>query len=222
MRVLVVEDNLKLSRFLTQVLAENGYAVDICHSGEDAIERATSLRYDLILLDWMLPDLDGVSVCTTLRRMHVRTPVLMLTARGELKERVLGLDAGADDYLVKPFETPELLARARALLRRASGTSGLRIGDLEVDPAELRVTLKGERLDLTSREYALLLHLVNRVDRIVPKTELLGQVWDFKFDTGSNLIEVQVSRLRDKLGDHAWMIETVRGFGYRLRSRPKE
>lgn len=219
MKVLVVEDDAKVARFLGRVLREEGYAVDACATGEDAVKQASMGAYDVIILDWMLPDLDGLSVCRELRRAGLTTPILMLTARGEVGERVLGLEAGADDYLVKPFEIEELLARARALIRRASGFTRLRCSDLEIDRVGRRALLCGEPLDLTGREYALLLHLAHRQDRVATRSELLSQVWETSFDPGSNLVEVHISRLRDKLGHHAWMIETVRGSGYRLRSR---
>ncbi|MDI3286822.1 response regulator transcription factor [Polyangium sp. 15x6] len=218
MKVLIVEDDARVAKFVARVLTEEGYVTDICGNGADATQQAQTGMYDLIVLDWMLPDLDGLSVCRTLRRAGFVTPILMLTARGELRERVLGLETGADDYLVKPFEIEELLARIRALVRRSSAFSRLHCGDLEMDRMNRRALLRGSALDLTGREYTLLLHLAHRVDRVVPKSELLAHVWEMKFDPGTNLVEVHVSRLRDKLGAHAWMIETVRGVGYRLRA----
>ena len=151
MKVLVVEDDAKVARFLGRVLREEGYAVDACATGGEAVEQASMGGYDVIILDWMLPDLDGLSVCRELRRAGLITPILMLTARGEVGERVLGLESGADDYLVKPFEIEELLARARALIRRASGFSRLRCSELEIDRVGRRVLLCGEPLDLTGR-----------------------------------------------------------------------
>ncbi len=216
MKVLVVEDDAKLSRFLIRVLVEEGFTADGCAKGADGIAQACSQIYDLIILDWMLPDVDGLAVCREVRSKGVRTPILMLTARGELRERVLGLETGADDYLVKPFEVEELVARIRALVRRASGFAKLGIGALELDRVGREVTLGGQVLDLTSREYALLLDFVHHAEKIVTRTELLARVWGTSFDPGSNLVEVHVSRLRDKLGDYSWMIETVRGAGYRL------
>ncbi len=218
MKVLVVEDDRKVARFLARVFAEEGFATDTCGRGADALAQAADGLYDVIALDWMLPDLDGLSVCRELRRAGVTTPILMLTARGETRERVLGLDAGADDYLVKPFEVEELLARVRALLRRAVGHYDVRLGELHIDRRGRRALLRGASLDLTAKEYALLLHLAHRAGRVTSRSELLAQVWETSFDPGSNLVEVHVSRLRDKLGDAAWMIETVRGLGYRLRA----
>jgi DNA-binding response OmpR family regulator len=218
-KLLLVEDSAKLSQFLVRAFREEGYVVDQCTSGADGLAQAASGVYDVIVLDWMLPDLDGIAVCRELRRRGTATPVLMLTARGETRERVLGLDAGADDYLVKPFELEELLARVRALVRRAGALTRLRCGALELDPSARRVTLNGRLVNLTTREYALLLYLVRKPDRPVSRTELLSQVWQTHFDPSSNILEVHVSRLRDKLGDAAWMIETVRGIGYRMRSQ---
>jgi DNA-binding response OmpR family regulator len=215
-KVLVVEDDAKLSRFLVRALSEEGLTVDACARGGDAVTQASSGIYDLLVLDWMLPDTDGLAVCRALRQAGLTTPILMLTARGELRERVLGLETGADDYMVKPFEIEELLARVRALLRRASGFTRLAVGTLEIDRMARTVRLDGAMLELTAREYALLLDLMHHAERVVTRTELLARVWGTSFDTGTNLVEVHVSRLRDKLGERAWMIETVRGTGYRL------
>jgi DNA-binding response OmpR family regulator len=215
-KVLVVEDDAKLSRFLVRALSEEGLTVDACARGGDAVTQASSGIYDLLVLDWMLPDTDGLAVCRALRQAGLTTPILMLTARGELRERVLGLETGADDYMVKPFEIEELLARVRALLRRASGFTRLAVGTLEIDRMARTVRLDGAMLELTAREYALLLDLMHHAERVVTRTELLARVWGTSFDTGSNIVEVHVSRLRDKLGERAWMIETVRGAGYRL------
>jgi len=219
MKVLIVEDDTKLARFLAKILTEEGYVADVCRSGTDAVPQAKTGIYDLVILDWMLPDLDGLSVCRELRKSGMTLPVLMLTARGELKERVLGLESGADDYVVKPFEVEELLARVRALSRRSAGFATLQFEQMSIDRLNRTVTLAGRPLELTSREYALLLHLAFRPDRIVTRSELLAQVWDMAHDPGTNVVEVHVSRLRDKLGSRAWLIETVRGSGYRLRTR---
>ena len=218
MKILVVEDDRKVAKFLSRVFTEEGFTVDLCDRGEDGVRQGRTGLYAVILLDWMLPDTDGVSVCRELRRGGCATPVLMLTARGELAERVLGLDAGADDYLVKPFELPELLARVRALLRRGAGPAKLCVGPIVIDCFARTVQLAGQRLDLTPREYALLLYLARNAGTPVPRTELLTQVWATSFDTGSNLVEAQVRRLREKLGAHATLIDTVRGVGYVLRA----
>jgi DNA-binding response OmpR family regulator len=216
---LILEDDQRQARFLSRVLSEEGLSVDLCARGLDAIGQSGGIEYDLIVLDWMVPDTDGLTVCREIRRAGGVAPILMLTARGETRERVLGLEAGADDYMVKPFEVDEFVARVRALLRRASGFAAVRCGDLELDRIARQARLAGSALGLTHREYTLLLHLVHRADRIVTRSDLLAHVWDMHFDPGSNLVEVHVSRLRDKLGDRAWMIETVRGVGYRLRGQ---
>jgi DNA-binding response OmpR family regulator len=216
-KVLVLEDDQRLARFVARVLSEEGLAVDVCGRGVDAIAQAESGVYDLLVLDWMVPDTDGLTVCREIRRTGNIAPIMMLTARGETRERVLGLEAGADDYLVKPFEVDELLARVRALLRRASNFAAQRCGDLEIDPVARQAKLAGTELTLTNRECALLLHLLQRADRIVKRSDLLAHVWGMRFDPGSNLVEVNISRLREKFGDRSWMIETVRGAGYRLR-----
>jgi two-component system OmpR family response regulator len=217
MKVLILEDDQKLARFVSRALSEEGLTVDVCTTGPDALAQAEGGLYDLVILDWMTPDMDGLTVCRELRRTGATMPVMMLTARGETRERVLGLEAGADDYMVKPFEVDELVARVRALLRRTAGFAALRCGDIEIDRAAHRAKLSGASLSLTNREYALLLHLLHHADRIVKRSDLLAQVWGMRFDPGSNLVEVHVSRLRDKLGDRAWMVETIRGVGYRLR-----
>jgi DNA-binding response OmpR family regulator len=216
---LIVEDDSKLAGFLARALGEEGYKSDRCSSGSDAVAQASASGYQLLILDWMLPDLDGLEVCRQLRRSGVNVPILMLTARGETRERVLGLDAGADDYLVKPFELEELLARVNALIRRATGHRRLELGPLTVDRTGRRATLDGVALDLSPREFAILLHLAQHADQIVPRTELLAQVWQTPVDPDSNVVEVQICRVRDKLGAHEWMIETLRGRGYRLRSQ---
>jgi two-component system, OmpR family, response regulator len=221
-RILLVEDDQRLARFLERVLAEEGYSIDRCSSGAEAVTQARSSAYDLVLLDWMIPDLDGIEVCRQIRRSGSAVPIFMLTARDQVSERVLGLDAGADDYLVKPFEVEELLARIHALLRRSGGHAQLELGRLHIDRSGRRALLDGKPLELTTRELALLLHLAHRAERVVTKSELLTQVWSINFDPESNVVEVHVSRLRDKLGTLEWMIETVRGRGYRLRTHRTE
>ncbi|PRP94826.1 response regulator transcription factor [Enhygromyxa salina] len=217
MKVLVVEDDAKLARFIARVLIEEGYVADTCAQGLEAITRASSGVYDAMVLDWMLPDIDGVSVCRRLREQGCMIPILILTARGELNERVLGLRSGADDYLVKPFEIDEFLARLEAVLRRTIQQGRVRLGPLDVDRLERRVLVAGRPLHLTEREMTLLLYLVQRADQVVTRSELLSRVWGMNFDPESNLVAVHISRLRDKLGVHASLIETVRAKGYRLR-----
>ncbi len=219
-RILVVEDDKKLSGFLTRVLAEEGYTVELATTGTEAIQTTQKASYDAIVLDWMLPEADGLQVCREIRSRGDTTPIIMLTARGETAEKVQGLDTGADDYMVKPFEIEELVARIRALIRRGQGVGKLRAGDLEIDRVAHRATLSGTPLALTSREYALLVYFMSNADAVVSRADLLSNVWETNLDPGSNLIEVHVSRLREKLGALSWMIETVRGAGYRLRTRP--
>lgn len=217
MKVLVVEDNKKLASFLSRALMEEGYTVDIVGDGSTAIEQIQTLPYDLVVLDWMLPEADGLSVCRTLRQKGNHVPILMLTARADVSERVAGLDAGADDYLAKPFDLSELLARVRALGRRAAVSDPVvRIGALLVDRGERRAMVDGRKLELTPREFALLAYLARHAGRIVPRTELLAKVWEMNFDPGSNVVEAHVKNLREKLADHAALIETIRGVGYRL------
>ena len=217
MKVLVVEDNKKLARFLMRALAEDGHAVDLVGDGRQAVTQIRDLKYDLVILDWMLPELDGLSVVREVRDRGARVPILMLTARAEVSERIAGLDAGADDYLPKPFDLAELLARVRALSRRGTpGEGPLKTGPLLLDRAERKATLSGQRLELTPR----LAREVREAGRVVPRMEILAKVWEMSFDPGSNVIEVHVKNLREKLGDHAHLIETVRGVGYRLISEP--
>ena len=215
--ILVVEDAEKLARFLARALEEEGYAVEVCGDGQEALQRASSRPYDLIVLDWMLPGLDGPSICKSLRSQGVTTPILMLTARVEPGERILGLDAGADDFVTKPFDVGELLARVRAQLRRHRGYAGLELGPIRIDTLERRAHLDDQPVDLTPRELDLLAYLVTNAGRIVRRTELLSAIWSTHHDPSSKIVEVQISRLRDKLGPHARMLETVRGIGYRLR-----
>lgn len=217
MKVLVVEDDKKLARFLAQALTEEGYVVDACSRGRDALEQARHITYALIVLDWMLPDLDGVTVCRELRSSANKVPILMLTARGEVGERVTGLDAGADDYMTKPFELEELLARVRAAIRRGqSEPQTVRVGTLSLDSVEHIVHVAGNRIDLTPREYSLLALLAKNAGRVVPRSEILSQVWETVRDPGSNVIEVNVKNVREKLGAVGPAIETVRGVGYRM------
>jgi two-component system OmpR family response regulator len=216
MKVLVVEDSKRLGSFLKRALEEEGYVTDIAVDGATALAQAERIPYDVIVLDWMLPDVDGVSVCRTLRSRGVGVPIVMLTARAEVAERITGLDAGADDYIVKPFDLGEFLARIRARTRREAGAASIVLGPLMIDRAERRAVLAGEVLSLTPREFALLAHLARNAGRVVPRTELLSKVWETMFDPGSNVIEAHIKNLREKLGVHSTMIETVRGAGYRL------
>jgi two-component system OmpR family response regulator len=217
-RVLVVEDEEKLSSLLSQGLRRHGMAVDLASTGTEAVVRATSTNYDLILLDLMLPGLDGFEVCRRLRASDVWSPTLMLTALDDIDSRVRGLDSGADDYLAKPFSFAELLARIRALVRRGAPPRPtlLTVDDLQLDPAARRVWQGGAELALTAREYAMLEIFMRHPGEVLSRFELLEHIWDQNYENRSNVIEVYVGYLRDKLGRDA--IETVRGAGYRLRA----
>jgi two-component system OmpR family response regulator len=216
MRILLVEDDPDLSRQLKQALADAGYAVDHAPDGEEALYLGEEEPYDVVVLDLGLPKIDGVSVLERWRRAGKTTPVLILTARGQWSDKVSGFDAGADDYLTKPFHTEELLARLRALLRRAAGhaSPALTCGGLRLDPRAARASVNGEPLRLTSLEYRLLHYLMMHQGRVISRTELVEHLYDQDFDRDSNTIEVFVGRLRKKIG--AERIETVRGLGYRL------
>jgi two-component system, OmpR family, response regulator len=220
MRVLVVEDEVKMAGLLKRALEEEGYAVDVAGRGEDALWFGTENPYDAIVLDVMLPDLDGFEVSRRLREAGRWSPVLMLTARDAVADRVAGLDAGADDYLTKPFSFAELLARLRALVRRgvAERPPVLRVGDLSLDPARRTVTRDGASIDLTAREFALLEYLMRHAGEVLTRAQLIEHVWDFAYDGDSNVVDVYIRYLRNKV-DRPFgrdSIRTVRGAGYRL------
>jgi two-component system OmpR family response regulator len=216
MRILLVEDDPDLSRQLKQALADAGYALDYAADGEEAQFLGETEPYDAVILDLGLPKVDGVSVLERWRRSGMTAPVLILTARGAWSEKVTGFDAGADDYLTKPFHTEELLARLRALVRRATGHASptLSVGGLRLDPRAARASVNGEPLRLTSLEYRLLHYMMMHNGRVIGRTELVEHLYDQDFDRDSNTIEVFVGRLRKKIGSDR--IETVRGLGYRL------
>jgi DNA-binding response OmpR family regulator len=218
MNVLVVEDDLQLANLLERVFREEGHSVSLAtHLAGAELALATD-SFDLVVLDWMLPDGDGLALCAELRERKPPLAVVMLTARGEVQDRVTGLRNGADDYLNKPFEIEELLARVEAVLRRVNQGWLYRIGNLEIDRRVQSVQAAGTRLSLTAREYALLARLADCPDVCVSRAQLLADVWNVSFDPGSGVLDVHLSRLRDKLGDFAWMVETVRGQGLRLRT----
>jgi len=220
MRVLVIEDDQKAARLLARGLQEEGFVVDLAPTGEDGEEQAAVNEYDVIVLDWLLPGKDGIAVCRALRGRDVATPILMLTARDSLADRLNGLYTGADDYLTKPFAFAELLARIRALLRRSrlAQPAVLRVADLTLDPASRRVTRDGAVVPLTSKEYAILEVLMRNAGEIVSRTRLVERVWDEAAEVLDNLVDVHVSHLRKKVdrGGLPLLIHTVRGFGYRL------
>ena len=221
MRVLVVEDSRRLAGIIKRGLLEEGYVVDSAFDGEEAEYMAETTPFDVIVLDIMLPKKDGLAVCRDLRAKGVNTPILMLTAKDSVEDKVSGLDSGADDYLVKPFAFSELLARLRALLRREilPKTQKFQVGDLTLDPQSREVWRNGGRLDLTAKEYAIIEYFMRRPNAVVTRTMLGESVWDYEFDGISNIIDVYVRRLRRKIDreGEASMIQTVRGAGYRLR-----
>ena len=224
MRILVVEDEAALAAGLAQGLREHGYAVDLARDGEEALDFVAVGAYDLIVLDVMLPKLDGFAVCTRLRRQNVPTPVLMLTARDTVPDRVTGLDSGADDYLTKPFAYQEFLARVRALLRREGPSRDpvLRIADLEVDTRTREARRASQRIELTSKEYAILECLIRNPNQVLSRDQIAEHVWDFEFSAMSNVVDVHIYTLRCKV-DRPFrrkLIETARRAGYRLRVPP--
>ena len=223
MRILVVEDTERMADLLRRGLTEEGYAVDVVDTGMDAVWIGSENPYDAIVLDLMLPDLDGFEVCRRLRAADQWAPVLMLTARDDLDDRVSGLDAGADDYLTKPFSFAELLARLRALRRRGAERrpSVLAVDDLTLDPATHEVSRGGQSVHLTPKEFALLEFLMSHAGEVLSRTRLIEHVWDFAFEGDSNVVEVYIRYLREKV-DRPFgrrSIETVRGVGYRLRAQ---
>lgn len=220
MRVLLVEDDSRIARFAAKGLREQAYAVDVAATGDQALYQAAINPYDLVVLDVMIPGPDGFEVCKQLRKSGKRMPILMLTARDAVDDRITGLDCGADDYLTKPFEFRELLARLRALLRRPSGVqpSRLTVGDLVLDTAGQTVSRAGRFIPMTTKEYALMEFLARNAGRVVGRAEIAEHVWDEEFDPFSNLIEVYVNRLRRKI-DHGQakpLLHTRRGAGYML------
>lgn len=220
MRILLVEDERKVASFVARALRENTYAVDIALTGEEGFRLASENPYDAILLDVRLPGMTGVELCRKLRQEEIQSPILMLTARGLVEQRVEGLDAGADDYLVKPFALAELQARVRALVRRnfRRGEAKLRCADLELDRHRRTVTRAGNRISLTSKEFALLELLLLRAPDSVTRSEIIEHVWDSHFDSETNLVDVYINRLRQKI-DHppaTKLVHTLRGVGYRL------
>jgi two-component system, OmpR family, copper resistance phosphate regulon response regulator CusR len=226
MRLLVVEDEVKLAQYLHKGLSENGHVVDVAHDGIEGRRLATGGDYDLILLDLMLPGVDGFGVLAALRGAGRGTPVLMLTARDKVEDRVRGLEQGADDYLVKPFAFSELLARVGALLRRgaagqAQAPTQLSLADLEMDLVARKAQRAQQRLDLTAKEFNLLALLLRRRGQILSRTVLAEQVWDMNFDSDTNIVEVAVRRLRSKLDEPfpVKLLHTVRGMGYVLEER---
>lgn len=223
MRILLVEDDLPIADFVARGLAENGYSVDVAHDGEEAVHWPAVAEFDLIILDVMLPVMNGVDVCRTLRERGLRSPILMLTARDAVEDRVRGLDSGADDYLVKPFAFAELLARIRALSRREPALMGneLTLGDLAMDTATREVTRGGRLIDLTTKEFALLEYLMRHPHQVLTRTVIAEHVWNYDFDNATNVIDVHIKNLRKKIDEAypAKLLHTVRGAGYRITDR---
>lgn len=221
MRILVVEDERKIAGFIRQGLEEHGFGVEVCANGDDAFALATTRTYDALVLDIMLPGRDGLSITRGLRERKNPVPVILVTARTELNERVDGLNLGADDYLTKPFYIEELVARLHAVVRRvkADALSLLQVGDLTVDLITRAVVRGGRAIDLTAREFSLLERLMRSPGRVFTRTQLLEHVWGYDFDPETNLVDVNIRRLRRKIDDDASapLIETVRGVGYRVR-----
>jgi two-component system copper resistance phosphate regulon response regulator CusR len=221
-KILIVEDEPKTGEYLRQGLNEAGFVADLAANGSDGLHLALHGEYDLVILDVMLPELDGWQVLASLRRRGLVMPVLFLTARDQVEDRVKGLELGADDYLVKPFSFAELLARVRTILRRGRGggvdSNTLRTADLELDLLRRRVTRGGRRIDLTAKEFGLLELLMRRQGEVLPRSLIASQVWDMNFDSDTNVIEVAMRRLRIKIddGQAVKLIQTVRGMGYVL------
>ena len=224
MRVLVVEDEKKTASFIRKALQAEGFAVDVCHNGDDGLAAARGTPFDAIVLDIMLPGRDGLSVLRQLRERHSTTPVLLLSARGEVNERVEGLNAGADDYLPKPFVIAELVARVRALGRRGGESKSpvLRVADLTLDTVTHEAQRAGVSIELTAREYRLLEFLMRSAGRICGRMAILEKVWDYDFDPGSNIVVVYVRRLRDKIDSsfEIKLLHSVRGVGYVMKEGP--
>lgn len=221
MRILVIEDEHKLAGILKRGLQEHGYAVDIAYDGEDGLAFAETGEQDLIILDIMLPSLDGLEVARRLRARRMNTPILMLTARDAVDDRVRGLDSGADDYLTKPFAFRELVARVRALLRRDEMIKDplLRVANLEVDTVSHEVRRDGRLIPLASKEYAVLEYLVRNANRVLTRTQIAEHVWDYDFTAMSNVVDVYIRYLRRKLDDNfePKLLHTIRGTGYQLK-----
>lgn len=223
MKLLVIEDEKKIANLINNGLHEQGYTVDVFHDGVEGLRQATSEPYDAIVLDIMLPGLDGLSVLRSLREKKIATPVMILTARGEVNERVDGLNAGADDYMSKPFSMDELVARLRALMRRVTGESisFYKAGDLSMNLVSREVLRGTRKVTLTPREFRLLEYLMRAADQVLTRTQIIERVWEYHFDPGTNLVDVYIQRLRRKIddGETHKMLQTIRGVGYSIVSK---
>ena len=219
MNVLIVEDDNSVARFLKQATAEAGYTSQVAGNGLDALDLATAIQFDLILLDVMIPRMNGFEVCKRLRAAKVTTPILIITAKDTLEDKIEGLDSGADDYVVKPFQIAELLARARALLRRGSSSPAvLSVDDLTLNPATRHASRDGKTIYLSATEYSLLEYLMRNAGRVVTRSMILEHVWQYDFEGADNVLDVYISYLRSKIdkGHKAPLIHTLRGVGYRM------
>jgi heavy metal response regulator len=225
-RILIVEDEKKVANFVKKGLQEEGYAVDLTFDGEEGLRLGRDASYDLIILDIYLPKLDGLAALKKLRAHGVRTPVLLLTVRATIEDKVLGLDSGADDYLTKPFAFQELLARVRALLRRRmdTGAAVVRIGDLVLDPASRIVSRGVRRIELTVKEFSLLEYFMRNPGKVLTRTMIIEHVWNYDFDSGTNVVDVYVNYLRKKIDsrEEQKLIHTVRGVGYVMKVQTEE
>jgi len=221
MRVLIVEDDAELATILRRALAEKLWTVEVACDGESAKHLALTEDFDLVILDIMIPGIDGIAVCRAMREAGKPTPVIMLTARDRVADRIFGLDAGADDYIVKPFDLGELFARIRAIRRRAESRTDnvLAVGALKLDPRRTHVLLGGKKIELTAKEFALLQYFMQHPDQVLSRSEILENVWDSRYEGLGNVVDVYVNYLRNKLGPST-RIETVRGRGYVLREKP--
>lgn len=222
MRILIIEDNEKLAKYTKQMLEEESYSIDLAYDGEQGERIARSGNHDLIILDIMLPKKDGLSLCKSLREDDINLPIIMITAKGDIDDRILGLDSGADDYLVKPFDMKELLARVRALLRRPQEKlfTKIEVQDIIIDNNKHSVTQKGKILTLTLKEYTILEYLMLNVDKVITREQLLEHCWDFAYSAFSNITDVYIKQLRKKLKDtNEKYIQTIRGVGYTFKSK---
>lgn len=224
MRILLIEDEKRLSKIIKKGLEEQRFAVDCAFDGEEGLYFAKEETYDLIILDVMLPLIDGVSICQKLRQKKITTPILMLTAKSKLDDKIAGLNSGADDYLTKPFEFAELKARIQALIRRSyrQTTSIIKIDDLEIDPIKHKVKRSGKKIKLTPKEFAILEFLGRRANEVVTRTQITEHTWDYNFDSLSNIIDVFIATLRKKIDKDykTKLIHTIRGIGYKISNEP--
>lgn len=222
MRILVIEDEHKIANSIKKGLEQEAYAVDVAYDGNNGFDMASSAFYDVIILDWLLPGMDGVLVCKKLREQKIHTAILILTAKGQVADRVSGLNAGADDYMVKPFAFEELLARLRALTRRPKETLGmvLSVSDLSLDPLSFEVKRMGKLIRLSHKEFSLLEYLMQHPNQIISKDQIIEHVWDYDADVLPNTVEVYIGYLRNKIDkpfpNNVSLIQTVRGFGYKI------